>query len=157
MWVQYFFGMRAGFGLDTCCLFPQRVLAVIPLIGGVQVPGPCTLPGRWGQWLVPGCSTLGGRPHSSQEGGGSDQCPLAGCSAVVAVHAHLWSPRWQRWLVLIPGARVGGALPPNSMCGERNSYSGTAPCLACPPTMEACLSGRPWLLSVLPWSWPTTP
>ena len=28
----FVFGMRAAFGLDACCLFPQCVQAVIPLI-----------------------------------------------------------------------------------------------------------------------------
>ena len=27
-------GARAVFGMDACCLFPQCVLAIIPLIGG---------------------------------------------------------------------------------------------------------------------------
>ena len=32
-----FFGMRAVFGLDVCCVLPQHVLADIPSIGGMQV------------------------------------------------------------------------------------------------------------------------
>ena len=32
--------MRAAFGLDACCLFPQRVQAVILLIGVVLIYGP---------------------------------------------------------------------------------------------------------------------
>ena len=34
-----FFGMRAVTGLGACCLFPQRVLAVIPLVEDAQVRG----------------------------------------------------------------------------------------------------------------------
>ena len=45
------------FGLDACCLFPQCVLAIIPLIGSGQVHGPCVLLGRWGEWLAPSTST----------------------------------------------------------------------------------------------------
>ena len=29
------FGARAVFSMDACCLFPQYMLAIIPLIGGV--------------------------------------------------------------------------------------------------------------------------
>ena len=56
-----FFGVREVFGLDVChvChLFTQHVLAIIPLIEGVQVCYPCMLPVRHGQWLAPSCGTL---------------------------------------------------------------------------------------------------
>lgn len=45
------------FGLDACCLFPQCVLAIIPLIEGGQVHGLCVLLGRWREWLAPSTST----------------------------------------------------------------------------------------------------
>ena len=35
-------GARTVFSVDACLIFPQCVLAIIPLIGGVQM-----------QWLVP--------------------------------------------------------------------------------------------------------
>ena len=38
-----FFGVRGVFGLDACHLFPQHVLAITPLIGGVQAYR-CTAP-----------------------------------------------------------------------------------------------------------------
>ena len=56
-----FFGMREVFGLDVChfChLFPQHVLAIIPLREGMQVCYQCMLPGRHGQWLAPSCGML---------------------------------------------------------------------------------------------------
>ena len=33
--VSSIFGVRAGFGMDVSHVFPQSVLAVIPLLGGV--------------------------------------------------------------------------------------------------------------------------
>ena len=63
------FGMRAVTGLGACCLFPRRVLPVIPLVGDVQVHG----------------------LHGLQEGGGSSRCPIPGPSAAVAVCVGLWS------------------------------------------------------------------
>ena len=63
------FGMRAVTGLGACCLFPQRVLAVIPLIEDVQVRG----------------------LHRLQEGGGSSWCPIPAPSAAGAVCVGLWS------------------------------------------------------------------
>lgn len=41
-----FFGMRDVFGLDACCLFPQCVQAIVPLLGGMKVYSLCVLPGR---------------------------------------------------------------------------------------------------------------
>lgn len=29
------FGVRAVFGMDACCIFPQSMLAIVPSIGGV--------------------------------------------------------------------------------------------------------------------------
>ena len=51
------FGVRASFGVDACCLFPQHVQAVIPLTGCcVCFQGD----GGNGQGLrpVPGCGAL---------------------------------------------------------------------------------------------------
>lgn len=55
------FGMKPGFSLDTCCLFPQHDLAIIPLTGGVQVQQPMCTPrahagGGNGQHLLMGLS-----------------------------------------------------------------------------------------------------
>ena len=35
LWESSIFGVRAGFGMDVSHVFPQSVLAVIPLLGGV--------------------------------------------------------------------------------------------------------------------------
>ena len=35
VWVWYFFGVMAMFSMVVCCLFPQCMLAIIPLIVGV--------------------------------------------------------------------------------------------------------------------------
>ena len=48
-----FFGMKAAFVLDDCCLFPQCVQAVLPLIVVVLVYHLCVLPGRWQQRAGP--------------------------------------------------------------------------------------------------------
>ena len=40
------FGTGAAFDLDACCLFPQCVQTVIPLIVGVPVYGFHLFPGR---------------------------------------------------------------------------------------------------------------
>ena len=53
------FGVRAVFSIDACRLFPQCVLVITPLIGGVQM---------W--WLVPGPGVCGngsssGAPQST--------------------------------------------------------------------------------------------
>lgn len=46
--------MGALFGLDACHPFPQHVLAIIPLIVGVQVHGQNTCPqeGTGSSWLL---------------------------------------------------------------------------------------------------------
>ena len=46
--------MRALFGLDACHPFPQHVLAIIPLIVGVQVHGQntCFQEGTGSSWLL---------------------------------------------------------------------------------------------------------
>ena len=49
------FSGRAVFSMDVCCLFPQLVLAIIPLIGDVQMW--CLVP-------VPGVLSGGGRSHA---------------------------------------------------------------------------------------------
>ena len=54
-----FFGMRAVTGLGACCLFPQRVLAVIPLVEDAQVRG---LHG-----LQEGGAALGARSRDPQQ------------------------------------------------------------------------------------------
>ena len=66
------FGARAVLSMDACCLFPQCVLAVIPLIGGVRM-----------RWLVPGRGVLAG-------GGGSCTPPEHMMGAEVP-HDDSWS------------------------------------------------------------------
>ena len=117
--------MRAVFGLDACCLFPQCVLAVIPLTGRVQV--------------------------RSQEGRYSSWHPVVGPSVVAADCALFWGLRWQWWLAPTPGAFVGSALPIwEYMVGERSFYGEPTPLLAHRPLMAPWLSGGPRLLLVLP-------
>lgn len=71
--------------------------------------------GRWGQWhQVTGPLALVGCAYS-QEGRDSDLHLLIGPLVVAAVHAHLWSLRWQQWLVPAPVACVGGTLLPESI------------------------------------------
>ena len=44
LYVSSIFGVRTGFGMDDSHIFPQSVLAIIPLIGGVigvVVTRPC--------------------------------------------------------------------------------------------------------------------
>ena len=70
-----FFGVRAVFSVDACCLFPQCILAIIPLIGGVTgvvVTRACT-----GYWLGPPLLLCG------------CYCPVRGwvCSLAVGVEA----------------------------------------------------------------------
>ena len=108
-----FFGMRAVFGLDPCSLFPQCLLAIIPLIGGVQVRGSCTLQVRRGQWLAPSSGTLGS---------GSGLCPPLESEMAAAAHARPQSSCRQCLRV----------------CVEKD-----APMAARPPTVSPCLSGGP--------------
>ena len=51
---------RDGFDLDACHLFPQCILAIIPMIGVMQVHSLHTLPGRLGQQLAPSYRPLSG-------------------------------------------------------------------------------------------------
>ena len=57
----------------------------------------------------------------SQESGGSGWCLVAGPLAAAAVHACLWNQRWQWWLTPAAEARVGSALPPESMRAEKEA------------------------------------
>ena len=106
-----FFGMRAVTGLGACCLFPQHMLAVIPLIEDVQV------------------SDL----HRLQEGGGSSWCPIPGPSAAAAAAACvcLWSLRWEQRLTPAPGVCVGGALLPEIV--QRKKLLLQSPLFSFPP------------------------
>ena len=104
-----FFGVRTVTGLGACCLFPQHVLAVIPLIEDAQV---CDL-------------------HRLQEGGGSSWCPIPGPSAAAAACVCLWSRRWEQRLTPAPGVCVGGALLPESV--RRKKLLWQSPLFLCPP------------------------
>ena len=53
MCLIYFAHEGAAFDLDFCCLFPQYIHGVVPLIVGVQVYGLHVLPGRWRKWVAP--------------------------------------------------------------------------------------------------------
>ena len=66
------FGARADFHMDAYCLFSQCVLAIIPLIEGVQM-----------QWLVPGRGVL--------SGSGGSCVPPEHMMGVEAAHDHSWS------------------------------------------------------------------
>lgn len=46
--------MKSSLGLGVWCLFPQCLVAFIPLIEGVQVHSLCVVPGSLWQWVVPG-------------------------------------------------------------------------------------------------------
>ena len=39
LFIYLFIGRRTVLGFDACHLFPQHILAVFPLIGGVQLCG----------------------------------------------------------------------------------------------------------------------
>ena len=109
--------MRAAFGSEACCLFPQCVKAVIPFVMGMHVQDLCMLlwscrqcvapTGVYMLCLVAGPLTVAivGCVHS-QGGEGNRQCLVAGPSAVAKPGvtevgcpamlghgpAHLWSP-----------------------------------------------------------------
>lgn len=115
--------------MDICCLLPQHVLAIILLIGVMQVHGllpnsqqgkgsgwlPVWAPqrrqlvahtlGREGQWLV--------LAHP-REGGGRDLHLFTGRLAAAVVCSCLCHLRWQQWLASAPVACGGGALLPKS-------------------------------------------
>ena len=107
------FGASAVFSMDACCLFPQCVLVVLPLIRGVQV---------W--WLVPGPGVLGS--------GGSSGAPpehMMGTEVVADDHSwgpggrpavapnHFWSLQgWWWWLTTAPAAWAGSVMPSVSAC-----------------------------------------
>ena len=55
-----FFGKKTVFSIDACCFFLQCVLAIIPMIGVMQVHSLHTLPGRLGQQLAPSYRPLSG-------------------------------------------------------------------------------------------------
>ena len=83
--------MRAVFGVDACHLFPECVLAIIPLMEGVQVHGPCALPGGGGQLLASGCGTLSSSNLHLLRG----RCPSLDSKMAAAAHAWPWSScRW---------------------------------------------------------------
>ena len=100
--------MRAAFGLDACRLLPQRVLAGIPLIGGVQVCRcmACTdsQEGRGSGWLLvmgpSAAAAVGHRPLGKIAldlgtlGGGGGSCGLSEVGAVVSArlqgHQQWW-------------------------------------------------------------------
>ena len=104
-----FFGVRAVTGLGACCLFPQRVLAVIPLVEDAQVRG----------------------PHRLQEGGGSSWCPIPGPSAAVAVCVGLWSLKMATEAHTHPWSVCRCALLPESVW--RKTLLWQSPLFLCPP------------------------
>ena len=104
--------MRAVFGLDSCRLFPLRVLVVILLIGDVQVRGPPVLPGRVGavvgaqsrdRWQLQWSASASG----VRDGSGGSSPP--------------------------PGPRVGGALLPESARTEKEAPMAVPPLSSCTP------------------------
>ena len=104
-----FFGMRAVTGLGACCLFPQRVLPIIPLVGDAQVRG----------------------LHRLQEGGGSSWCPIPGPSAAVAVCISLWSLKMAAEAHTHPWSVCRCALLPESVWRKKLLWQ--SPLFLCPP------------------------
>ena len=76
----------------------------------MKVSGLRMLPGMRGQWLVSAHGILGS---------GSNQHPPLESDVAAVARAH-------------PKACAGSALLPESTHGERSSYGGPAPILACP-------------------------
>lgn len=116
----------AAFSLDTCCLFPRCVLAVIPFIWGVQVWRPLytletagvaldtSLRASYRQlWLT-----------HSWDSGDSTWSLLVGLTAVWEARAGLWILQWWWQLAPVPRAPVGSVLLLESTHGERSSYGG---------------------------------
>ena len=101
------FGMKASFGFNGFCLFPQCVLDVIPLVASVQVFGLHMLPGRCRQGLqaAPGHWALGSGVNP-WGGGGSSLLLVVGPSSMVVtlreVGAAPRSPWWQQQYMCIP-------------------------------------------------------
>ena len=98
------FDVRAVFIMDACRLFPQCVLVIIPLIGGVQV-----------QWLVPSLGVLGsGRqlrhaPGTRYACGHGLQPLLESGREVAGARDHPWHPGGQcQWPETAPRVWEGG-------------------------------------------------
>ena len=130
----FFFGGRTVLGFDACHLFPQHMLAISPLIVGVQLCGcmTCAL-SQEGTWLpVMGALVVVVSHACFKEGGGSDLHQLTGPLEVVVapVCACLWSLRWQHQLIPTPGAHAGSTLPPQSIQRKKLLW-GPAPQLEC--------------------------
>ena len=135
MWINFFFfGRRTVLGFDACHLFPQHMLAIFPLIGGVQLCGCMAYAlSQESTWLpVTGALAVVVSQAYFKEGGGSDLHQLTGPLDVVvaSVCACLWGLRWQHQLTPTPGAHAGSTLPPQST--QRKLLWGLAPQLECP-------------------------
>ena len=112
-----FCSQGTAFSLDACCIFPQRVLAIIPLIWAVQLQWPLCAPGSagvvlgtwWGVsygWLLSAHSLdsrgrawrlLTGSVWVSLSTPSWDNCGRAWCllsGLIAAARACLWSPLW---------------------------------------------------------------
>lgn len=98
------FGVKAVFSVNAPCLFPWRVLAMLPLL---QV---C----RCGGWV----------PTSRVLSGGSSLCASLEPTMAVA-HDCSWSP-WQ-WLAPDTKVTVGGVLLPRSQLREKGCSGGACP------------------------------
>ena len=119
----FVFDLRAVFGLDACCLFPQPMLAVVPLIGGVRV----LAPREARQWLPPNHGSLALAAASRQSLG-----KLATKRGTVGGDSVSCTPgRWEQWLV--PGHRVlFSSSGPSSFLGmlvlDHRTLSSDRPC-----------------------------
>lgn len=81
------FGARDVFRMDACHLFPHCMLAIIPLLGGVQM-----------QWLEPSPGIL--------SSGGSSCAPLEHTMGAEVAHDHSQSPKGQWWWLLTDRSSV---------------------------------------------------
>ena len=146
----YFWNRWAAFSLDACCLFPQCMLAFIPLIWGVQVQRPLCAPRTVGAMSATCFRVFYGQLLSVPCQDSRDRAHYLLVDLVVVASAHLWSPRWQWLLMPTPGAPLGGVLLPGNTQRERSYYGGPAPLLIHSQIMVPCLFGRPRLILSTP-------
>ena len=84
------FGVMVVFSIDAYSLFPQHVLVIIPLNGGVQIG-----------WLIPNPGVLGSS--------GSSGAPLEHVMGAEVAHNHSWSLDGQWWLKTTHSDWTGGS------------------------------------------------
>ena len=145
-----FWGARAAFSLDACCVLSQRELAVIPSIRHVQALEPVHTPrarAGWGLWSVPAWGAFSG----------------SGSLGMLLGWWGLWLGRamfsQRRLPAPASGAHEGSggsrpllwsAIAWEHARGEESFYDSTTSLLLCPLTLPLCLSGVPLVLSHTP-------